>query len=377
MGSLNLIIEKQVKHILFILSILLLSSPLFGQSERPEAIIIPVSGIGDVTNTRKLILQNTLEDELKSHFRLVLKEKYQEVLEKVVEELEFEECNKDQCILRVQEILQVENVIHLQVIGEGSDTQLILNWRTLDEKRKEEVFCEDCGTGDLRKMISGLVDKLVGGTNKVVIPKRDKEEIKYEKKTAEKLEKLVEVEKDAKEFLIQVTASGIGEGLSLVYYYSDKISFGFDSLYRKEELSGTFISSSGTQNAILIRERSTSLIYGRYHLFSGSFYMQFGIVNRDWLIEAQYKSTSNNKNTVKYIATYPDSTTIVGIGWNWIADIGFSFSLGVSYIPTKPDYEYVEENDYYISESKKELWENYVNENTLETPAFIKLGWIF
>ena len=183
--------------------------------------------------------------------------------------------------------------------------------------------------------------------------------------------------KDVKEFLIQVTVSGIGEGLSMVYYYSDKISLGFDSLYRKEEISGTFLSPSGTQNAIMIRERSTSLIYGRYHLFSGSFYMQFGIVNRDWLIEAQYKSTSNNKNTVKYIATYPDSTTIVGIGWNWIADIGFSFSLGVSYIPTKPDYEYVEENDYYISESNKELWENNVNENTLETPAFIKLGWIF
>ena len=66
---------------------------------------------------------------------MVPQEKYQEVLEKVFEELEFEECNEDQCILRVQEMLQVENVFHLQVIGEGSDTQLSLNWRTLDEKR--------------------------------------------------------------------------------------------------------------------------------------------------------------------------------------------------------------------------------------------------
>jgi hypothetical protein len=49
-----------MKHLLIILSILLLSSPLFGQSERPETIIIPVSSMGDVSDTRKQILQNTL-----------------------------------------------------------------------------------------------------------------------------------------------------------------------------------------------------------------------------------------------------------------------------------------------------------------------------
>ena len=105
--------------------------------------------------------------------------------------------------------------------------------------------------------------------------------------------------------------------------------------------------------------------------------MQFGIVNRDWLIEKQWKRTSDNKNTVKYIATYPDSTTITGMGWNWIADIGFSFSFGVAYIPSNPEHEYVEENNYSISESQKESWVNSVNENTLETPAFIKVGWMF
>ena len=92
--------------------------------------------------------------------------KYEEVLEKVFEELDYQECSEDVCILRVQEMLQVENVFHLQVIGEGQDTQLSLSWRTLDEKRKEEEFCEGCGTGQLRKMIDGLVEKLVG--NKVI-----------------------------------------------------------------------------------------------------------------------------------------------------------------------------------------------------------------
>ena len=76
-----------MRHILIILS-LLLFSPLFGQSERPETIIVPVSSMGDVSDTRKQILQNTLEDKLKTHFRLVPQQKYEEVQEKVFEELE-------------------------------------------------------------------------------------------------------------------------------------------------------------------------------------------------------------------------------------------------------------------------------------------------
>ena len=139
-----------MRHILIIFSILLLlSSPLFGQSERPETIIIPVSGIGDVSNTRKLILENTLTDELKKHFRIVPQEKYEQVLEQVFEELEYEECTEDQCIMRVQEMLQVENVFNLQIIGEGNDTQLNLKWITLDEKKNETDYCEGCNTKKL------------------------------------------------------------------------------------------------------------------------------------------------------------------------------------------------------------------------------------
>jgi len=168
-----------MKHLLIILSFLLLSSPLFGQSsERPETIIIPVSSMGDVSDIRKQILQNTLEGELKGYFRLVPQEKYEEVLEKVFEELDYQECSEDVCILRVQEMLQVENVFHLQVIGEGQDTQLSLSWRTLDEKRKEEEFCEGCGTGELRKMIGGLVEKLVGGKKVEPVVVVEKKEMK-------------------------------------------------------------------------------------------------------------------------------------------------------------------------------------------------------
>lgn len=139
--------------------------------------------MGDVSEVRKQILQNTLEDELKSHFRLVPKEKYKQVLEQVFEELEYEECSEDTCIMRVQEMLQVENVFHLQVIGEGKDTQLNLKWITLDEKKNETDYCEGCNTKKLNDKVRGLVEKLVNNqvNEKPIIIVEEKENGNSEK----------------------------------------------------------------------------------------------------------------------------------------------------------------------------------------------------
>ena len=88
--------------------------PSFGQSsERPEGIVIPVSILGNVSETRRQILQNTLIESLSQYYRLVPQDKFEEVQEKVFQELEYEECTEDQCIVMIQEMLQVENLFVL------------------------------------------------------------------------------------------------------------------------------------------------------------------------------------------------------------------------------------------------------------------------
>jgi len=57
----------QVKHLLIILSILLLSSPVFGQS-KPLGVVLPPTVMGNVSNSRKQILLKTLDDELSQYF---------------------------------------------------------------------------------------------------------------------------------------------------------------------------------------------------------------------------------------------------------------------------------------------------------------------
>ena len=121
---------------------------------------------------------------MKEHFMLISQERFEEVREKVFEELEYEECTEDRCIMMIQEMLQVENVFHLQVIGEGSNTQLSLSWRTLEEKKKVNDICMGCGTFQLNDKVKGLVEKLVVGKTDelvVVVSRDDEEELRKQR----------------------------------------------------------------------------------------------------------------------------------------------------------------------------------------------------
>ena len=68
----------------FLLFLVVLSLPTFGQSsERPEGIVLPVATLGDVTETRRQIIQNTLIESLSSYYRSVPQDKLEEVQEKI------------------------------------------------------------------------------------------------------------------------------------------------------------------------------------------------------------------------------------------------------------------------------------------------------
>ena len=157
-----------MKTFLVILSLLLFSLPSFGQSsERPETIVIPVATMGDISPSRRQIIQNTLNRELTKYFRLVPTDKFEAAQDKAFEELDYEECTEDQCIMLIQEFLQVENVFSLQLVEEGGDTQLSLTWVGLDEKKVVSDFCEGCKTNQLNEKIVVLMQDLVRQINQI------------------------------------------------------------------------------------------------------------------------------------------------------------------------------------------------------------------
>ena len=214
-----------MKHLLIILSILLLTSPLFGQSERLETIVIPVGTLGDISDSRKQIIQNTLSQELTKYFRLVPQDKFEEAQEQAFEELEFEECTEDQCIMMIQELLQVENVFSLQLVEEDGDSQLSLTWVGLEEKKVLTDFCEGCKTKELNSKIELLVKNLVQQIGQVT---------KVETKPKEKLD-------DTTESYIYKLRGIIGSGSSdktefsniSLHFVWEKLGIGLSDFYMK------------------------------------------------------------------------------------------------------------------------------------------------
>ena len=162
LGSPNPLIGNQVKHLLILLSILLLSSPVIGQSEKPQTIIIPTGSLGDISEVRKKMLGKTLESKLDDYFAIVPKELFEEAQEQAFQEMDADECTEDQCILMIKEILQIENAFKMDLMSEDGDTHISITWNDLNQKRVEEEYCEGCKTKELRNMIGGLVEKLVG-----------------------------------------------------------------------------------------------------------------------------------------------------------------------------------------------------------------------
>ncbi len=138
---------------------------VISQSEKPQTIIIPTGSLGEMSEARIKILEKTLESKLDDHFAIVPKELFEEAQEQAFQEMDSDECTEDQCILMIKEILQIENAFKMDLIVDEGDTQISITWNDQDQKRVEEDYCEGCGTRELRKMIGGLVEKLVKGKN--------------------------------------------------------------------------------------------------------------------------------------------------------------------------------------------------------------------
>ena len=122
------------------------------------------------------MMEKTLESRLDDHFDLVSKDLFEEAQERAFEELDYEECTVEMCIMKIKEILQVENSFQLVLMADGGDTQVSLTWNDLDKKRVEEEYCEGCKTKELRESVGGLVERLIKSGQQQPAALRQKQE---------------------------------------------------------------------------------------------------------------------------------------------------------------------------------------------------------
>ena len=135
-----------MKHLLIILSILLLSSPVIGQSSKPRGVIIPPTVMGNVSYSRKQILLNTLDEVISKCFDL-----------------------SPPTNVSSGDLPEVEDAFQLQIVEEDGDTQLSLRWTSGNDRRVETQYCEGCKTFKLNGHLKELVKKLVGVEGVVLV----------------------------------------------------------------------------------------------------------------------------------------------------------------------------------------------------------------
>ncbi|MBF0240693.1 MAG: hypothetical protein HQM12_23590, partial [SAR324 cluster bacterium] len=147
--------------LLIISSVLIQATQCYAQEQKQEAAVSPVSVLGKLSNAQTTILYNKLLEELSQYFVIKSQEQFQQAKENAFDLLDISQCTEDQCIRKIQEILQIENIFTLQLVQNDKDTQLTLSWIKLENKLVESDYCKSCTTLQLNQKISVLVQKIL------------------------------------------------------------------------------------------------------------------------------------------------------------------------------------------------------------------------
>ena len=95
-----------MKHLLILLSILLLSSPVIGQSSKPLGVVLPPTVMGNVSNSRKQILLNTLDEEISKYFDVSAPQSPEERMQQLADMKEKGLINEEDYNIKKGDILK-------------------------------------------------------------------------------------------------------------------------------------------------------------------------------------------------------------------------------------------------------------------------------
>ena len=123
---------------------------MIGQSGKPLGVIFPPTIMGNVSDSLKQILLNTLDDVLSQYFDVSPPTNFSS-----------------------QDLPDVSNIFQLQIIEEDRYTQLSLKWTSGKERKVETILCGGCKTIELNGKLVNLVEKIVGKKVKPILFKKE------------------------------------------------------------------------------------------------------------------------------------------------------------------------------------------------------------
>jgi PEGA domain len=156
----NRIMKRLCFFLITILSIIIWSNA-YAQAEKPEAALNWLQVLGNVSTVDQQMIYNQLQSQLSERYQLVPKSVFDKALQKMQEDLEADQWSEDQCIRKIQDILQVERLVTLMLLKSGETTQLSLTLVTIDGKFAKSDSCQNCSIEKLLQKVKGLTDNVI------------------------------------------------------------------------------------------------------------------------------------------------------------------------------------------------------------------------
>ncbi|MDH5751905.1 MAG: hypothetical protein OEZ59_05760 [Deltaproteobacteria bacterium] len=136
------------------------SSIGYAQMDKMDAAVTPLAAMGELNDAEKGIIFNSMLSNLSKSYILVSQEDYAKAEEKAFTELDAEKCTAEQCIKKIQDILQVDRLFVLQIIREKSFTQISLTLTRSADKIVRSGNCKDCSVDELHIQVNKLVGEV-------------------------------------------------------------------------------------------------------------------------------------------------------------------------------------------------------------------------
>ena len=147
---------------------LALSTLAVAQADMQETAVAPVAVLGAVSEGERSILKNRLDNLLSRRYRIISEKQYLEAEEAAFQSLDASQCTEENCIRKIQELLQVESLFILQIIKEGGLVQLSLTRVGLDSRRTADATCSNCSLEGLLERLEALVDEFAPSPSTLV-----------------------------------------------------------------------------------------------------------------------------------------------------------------------------------------------------------------
>ena len=134
---------------------------------KPSAMLLPIHFDDFAGGGVRKALDNHVRSELALYYELKTEKEIQQAREVAIDEVSSKECTEEACVKAMGNILQVEYIFNLEIIGVGEDWDLNVTQTDQDGLRNpRNELCKNCDLTKARKTLSEILLALrPGGVN--------------------------------------------------------------------------------------------------------------------------------------------------------------------------------------------------------------------